>query len=49
MSSYRVTVRLNGTITYITVPANDSARTRQIVAAQFAGAKITILETRRVA
>ena len=48
MATYEVKIRLNGSVKFITVEANDSSRARQIVEAQFAGSKITILETHRV-
>jgi hypothetical protein len=46
--TYAVRIRLNGTVSLVTVYASDSSRARMIVRAQYAGAPITILHTERV-
>jgi len=48
MATYEVKIRLNGSVSTITIQANDSNRARQFVRAQFAGSNLTIIQTRRV-
>jgi len=48
LPSYAVRIRLNGTVSVVTVQATDSSRARMLVRAQYAGAGITILGTERI-
>jgi hypothetical protein len=48
MATYEVKIRLNGSVTKITILASDSNRARQFVRAQFAGSNMTIIDTRRI-
>lgn len=48
MHTYEVTFRLNGSVSKVQVVASDSSHARQLVQAQYQGASITVIGTRRV-
>lgn len=48
MREYSVKIRLNGSLSYVTVRASSSGKAREFVQAQYAGSSVTVLEVKPV-
>jgi len=46
MYTFEVKIRLDGSVSYVSVNARDSAQVRRLVDAQYGG-RVTILQTKR--
>ena len=48
MREYSVKIRLNGSLSYVTVRASSSGKANEFVQAQYAGSSVTVLEVKPV-
>lgn len=48
MREYSVKIRLNGSLSYVTVRASSSGKAKEFVQAQYAGSSVTVLEVKPV-